>query len=138
MVTCVCIRDCYITPKGHKTSSYFERGDVRQFEEVPNHFIPVDGSVVAQKTEENLPKAAVDSGVVEQSGQFSFATAGEEVLLAAEYDLQQLKDFGSINYGAVFNETDDKTVVVAKFVDARYRSVTAKSAINAANVSILK
>ena len=134
---CVCAEDCFLK---HETSRpiHYLRGDVKEFEECPQHFIATAGAVVKEKTKSRMVKAAVDAGQVDNAGIFDFASATEEVLMAADYSLEDLKAFGTINYAAKFGDDDDKTKIVAKFVDARYRNYVTNQGLHASGVTLNK
>lgn len=138
MPKCICVRDCYLSTHEGARPVYYQRGQVVNFEECPDHFMAIEEAVVPVKKRIRLPKAAIDAGQKDDGGSFDFESATEEVLMAAEYDLEQLKAYGMATYGATFDSTDVKAAVVAKYVDARYRNYVSKTALHAVNENMVK
>jgi hypothetical protein len=80
---------------------FFDRGRVWDFEQCPTHFSPLEG---------------------ENAKVIDFATAKEAELLAATYDLADLKEYIKATYGASpGNRGKEKTVEM--LLDCRYREV---------------
>ena len=97
---CVCIKECQTRNSSGKVQ-FFMRGDVYDFKKCPTHFRPLEG-----------PKA---EGV-------DFATAGEQELLEAEYDLDELKDYIKEKYDRKpGNRGKERTV--AMLLDCRFRDI---------------
>lgn len=116
---CVCIEDCYLKHESERPIHY-TRGEVREFDELPDHFMSVD---VAVKSKKSTPKPAMTGMPDEVTAvEFDFESAPEEVLMAAEYELKELISYAKDRYGIVIKKSDNRAAMVAKFVDARYRN----------------
>lgn len=116
---CVCIADCYLKHESDRPVHY-TRGEVKEFDDLPDHFIAVDGSV---KKKEPRPKQNM-TGMPDDLGgdEFDFESAPEEVLMAADYSIEDLISYAKTNYGITIRKSENRAAVVAKFVDARYRN----------------
>lgn len=94
---CVCERDCLIAnPQGK--IQHFSRGMVVEYPVCPDHFRPLE------------------------KGKINFATAQEEELLEAEYNLDDLKAFIEEKYGRkAGNRGKERTV--SMLLDCRFRAL---------------
>ena len=93
---CVCERDCWI-PNPEGKNQFYARGDVVDFKKKPEHFRAL--------------KKKVD-----------FDTAKEQELLAADFNLDELKEYIETKYNRKpGNRGKDK--MVAMLLDCRFRAV---------------
>ena len=94
---CICEKDCLIAnPQGKM--QHFTKGMVVEYGVCPNHFRPLE------------------------KGKINFATAGEEELLEAEYELDDLKEFIFKKYSRkAGNRGKERTI--AMLLDCRYRAL---------------
>lgn len=96
---CVAERACQIRMPDNSIR-FFERGRVWEFDECPTHFRALEG-----------PDAKVN-----------FETAKREELLAAEYDVQELRDYIKARFNvSAGNRGKEKSVEL--LLDLRYREV---------------
>lgn len=96
---CVAERACQILMPD-KSIRFFDRDQVWDFEECPVHFRPLEG-----------PEATID-----------FAKAQRDELMAAEFPLQDLRDYIKTRFGVSSgNRGREKTVEL--LLDLRYREV---------------
>ena len=94
---CVCRRECYIA-NSEGRHQQFSVGQVVEFVTCPDHFVELGGQGI------------------------DFATAGEEELLEAEYELDELKAFIEKKYDRKSgNRGKERTV--ALLLDCRYREL---------------
>jgi hypothetical protein len=116
---CVCIADCYLKHESERHVHY-TRGDVREFDDLPSYFVAADGAV----KKKDAPAKPAMTGMPDDipTDEFDFESAPEDVLLAAEYEITDLINHAKTNYGITIRKSENKSAVVAKFVDARYRN----------------
>lgn len=129
----ICIRDCYLK---HETDIpvHYYRGMIAMFAVTPDHFAPVDGVL---DTAAAPPKPPVASGIQNFATGFDYDSAPEELLLAADYNVEDLVAYSATHYGIGIPIDPVKAVMVAKFVDARYKHYQTKNALNAAELKAL-
>jgi len=124
----ICVEDCH-TKHEKPTHCFYRRGEVHFFKTCPPHFVAVDDAFDPSMVVGDEP---VMTGPPEAKLEFDFNTAGEELLLAADYDVAKLREFAALNYGVELPEDPSKATAVARFVDARYRFTTTNAALTQA------
>jgi hypothetical protein len=132
-IKCVCTADCYMRHESERHVHYY-RGMVAGFYEVPLNFEPVD-----EVLDQGIPTkrdSGVPLGPTAPESMFDFGTAPEELLLAADYDPEKLAIFAATTYGVEIPTDTQKAVMVAKFVDARYRHSVTSTTLNQAVTDI--
>jgi len=141
MIQAVCMQDCQIRIPGREKPKFYQRGQIDTFDldEAPTHFMMM-GVVDSpeDKDDEPVKKAKKPSIVAEKGAPFSFDEATEEMLLAADYDINDLVKYCKDRYQLNLPKSAHKTIIVAKFVDARYRASVTAEGLQAANQSLVE
>jgi hypothetical protein len=138
MIKAVCVQDCYLRIQGATKPKHYQRGQVAVFNlpEAPDHFMFL--SAVEVEKDDELDEVPQTSKAVGEGAEFSFADATEEVLLAADYPMATLIKYAKEKYNLILPKSAHKTVIVAKFIDARYRAAVTDSGLQNANMALIE
>jgi len=98
---CVAKKRCQTRKDDGKIRTY-AKGDIDEFKKCPKNFTPIAGE--------------------SEEAKIDFATAGEEELLAADYDLEELKAFIEETYKKKAGKRG-KDKLVEFLLDCRFRSL---------------
>jgi hypothetical protein len=148
-IKAVCTNDCYIKVGKSIRSTFYQRGQVVTFDvkEVPDHFVLLSREADPQEEDDGTAEliqlantvTSVSAPIVAAEGAaFSFDEASEEMLLAAEYKITDLIAHCKAKYKLNLPKSAHKTVIVAKFIDARYRASVTDAGLQNAHMNLVE